>query len=604
MATGDANSSYYTAGNEEAAQVTPLTLRKLTKRNNLTGNSKRLVIALVGLPARGKSFVARKLLSFLTWRTIQTKVFNVGKYRREAAAELATKSPDDGRAESGACNADFFDANNVSAATLREKVAEMALIDMLKWLDGEDEDAESVSTSASNADWSREGQHNSDRIAIFDATNSTAKRRAWILDQCTHPSKRAGKPTGVVFVESICDDIDLLRENYKFKVESSPDYKDMNIDDAMADLMVRVQKYEEQYETITDESQSYIKIFNLSTKLMVNHIYGRMAKLIVPALMAWNVGIRPVFLCRPGKVPSNVKTDEEDYVAKVGDMDLTVHTRKLSNMNNSLGPTGQSFRNELWNFIAMEGNEFMMERAAVESMYHRSLHTGTSRTGLSSFKNEVGIDGKELPFPCRIFTSTMPRAVETVDWDYHRFPIDTLSNLNPLDKGDYAGMELGEIKEVDSNWYAKLEQDPFFTRFPGGECYRDVINRLETVIIDVEQQVSPVLVVSHVSVLQTLIAYFRASPVEKCMSIEVPMHTVIKFTPSRGGGWKESRYPLMPEDELGIHVPLVSSIASELSTLTTSGNSQCLTPIWGDPIQPGGNNLYGSISSSTTQLSG
>ena len=52
-------------------------------------------------------------------------------------------------------------------------------------------------------------------------------------------------------------------------------------------------------------------------------------------------------------------------------------------------------------------------------------------------------------------------------------------------------------------------------RFPGGECYRDVINRLETVIIDVEQQVSPVLVVSHVSVLQTLIAYFRASPVEK-----------------------------------------------------------------------------------------
>ena len=60
-----------------------------------------------------------------------------------------------------------------------------------------------------------------------------------------------------------------------------------------------------------------------------------------------------------------------------------------------------------------------------------------------------------------------------------------------------------------------------------------------------EQQVTPTLVVSHVSVLQMLIAYFRNSPVEKCMDIAIPLHTVIKFTPARGGGWSESIHPLV-----------------------------------------------------------
>jgi hypothetical protein len=432
----------------------------------LTRNSKRLVIVLVGLPARGKSFVARKLLSFLTWKTIETKVFNVGRYRREAAAKLARDSATSGLSESGACKADFFDANNVDAATLREAVAEMALIDMLKFLDGEDQEDAGDSSSALTGEGFKDGKKHSDRIAIFDATNSTAKRRAWILDQCTHPLKRAGKPTGVVFVESICDDPDLLRENYKFKVQSSPDFKGMSPDEAMEDLMIRVKKYEDQYETVADESQSYIKIFNLSTKLMVNHIYGRMAKLIVPALMAWNVGTRPVFLTRAGQVPSNVKTDSDDHVVQHSDADTSSHTsRKLLHKNDSLGTTGQEYRNALCAFICEEGRAFMQERADAASLHLPSLNTGTSKTGLSSFKSDVGFDGKELPFPCTIFTSTMPRAVETVDWDTLSFPVESLSNFNPLDKGDFAGIELSEISKVDPRWYAKLEQSPFNTRY-------------------------------------------------------------------------------------------------------------------------------------------
>lgn len=71
-----------------------------------------------------------------------------------------------------------------------------------------------------------------------------------------------------------------------------------------------------------------------------------------------------------------------------------------------------------------------------------------------------------------------------------------------------------------------------------------------------EQQLGLVTVVSHVSALQVLVSYFRCSPIQQCMDIEIPMHTVLKFTPLRGGGWLESQHPLLPEDKIGSMEPI------------------------------------------------
>ena len=108
-------------------------------------------------------------------------------------------------------------------------------------------------------------------------------------------------------------------------------------------------------------------------------------------------------------------------------------------------------------------------------------------------------------------------------------------------------------------------------------------------MVDLEQQVIPTLVVSHVSVLQMLIAYFRKTPVEKCMHIEVPLHTVLKFTPARGGGWTETQVELTPT------IPRTNSTPNSFSFegLDTVGNttptwhskSTPSTPIWGDHMR-------------------
>lgn len=42
----------------------------------------KLVFCLVGLPARGKSYIARKICRYLQWVGVRTAVFNVGSYRK------------------------------------------------------------------------------------------------------------------------------------------------------------------------------------------------------------------------------------------------------------------------------------------------------------------------------------------------------------------------------------------------------------------------------------------------------------------------------------------------------------------------------------------
>jgi hypothetical protein len=431
------------------------------QRRKLTKDSNRLVIALVGLPARGKSFVARKLVNFLEWNGVHCKIFNVGQYRRQAYAEVSSSTD-------GACDAEFFDSKNKEAAALRERVAELALRDMLRWLDDEEDDDLDVDASRrSFSSGSSASIERTDRIAIFDATNSTNKRRQWILEECTSPEKRRGKPTGCIFVESICDDEELLTENFTFKISNSPDYKGVAKEEAMEDLKKRVEKYEEAYETITDDSLSYIKIFNLSTKLLVNHIYGRMSKIIVPALMAWNIGTRPVFLCRSGQTLSDI-TNASNYGSEdnLGDSQLletaaAAHLKVRLARGGHLGPAGKKFSDALYDFVFEEAMDFLSKRSSMMDM----AQTGTSVSGLARIMQSTsGLEGREAPFPLKIFTSTMPRAAETVRWEEYDLRVEELSNLNPLDKGDFAGKELQEIRRSNPSWYSRLEKDPFSTR--------------------------------------------------------------------------------------------------------------------------------------------
>ncbi|KAJ1891526.1 6-phosphofructo-2-kinase, partial [Kickxella alabastrina] len=63
-----------------------------------TDSDHKLVVVMVGLPARGKSYIVKKLKRYLSWLGFQTKIFNVGDRRRLAGSTDEYECPSSGRA--------------------------------------------------------------------------------------------------------------------------------------------------------------------------------------------------------------------------------------------------------------------------------------------------------------------------------------------------------------------------------------------------------------------------------------------------------------------------------------------------------------------------
>jgi len=97
---------------------------------------------------------------------------------------------------------------------------------------------------------------------------------------------------------------------------------------------------------------------------------------------------------------------------------------------------------------------------------------------------------------------------------------------------------------MPGEWDARA-RDKFRYRYPRGESYADVIDRLEPIIIELERQRAPVLVVSHQAVVRVLYGYLMDRPREVCPRLDVPLHTVIEL--ARGiTGCDERRFALGP----------------------------------------------------------
>lgn len=91
--------------------------------------------------------------------------------------------------------------------------------------------------------------------------------------------------------------------------------------------------------------------------------------------------------------------------------------------------------------------------------------------------------------------------------------------------------------------FAARARDKFRYRYPRGESYADVVQRLEPVIVELEGLRSPVLIIAHQAVLRALYGYLMGKPQDECPYLTVPLHTVIELTPTETG-YDEKRFPL------------------------------------------------------------
>uniref|UniRef100_A0A672P0Z7 6-phosphofructo-2-kinase/fructose-2,6-bisphosphatase 2 n=1 Tax=Sinocyclocheilus grahami TaxID=75366 RepID=A0A672P0Z7_SINGR len=355
------------------------------------------VIVLIGLPARGKTYISKKLTRYLNWIGVPTKVFNLGVYRREAVQSYKSF--------------DFFRHDNEEAMKIRKQCAIVALQDVKSYLNEEG------------------GQ-----IAVFDATNTTRERRNLIL---SFAKENAYK---VFFVESLCNDPEVIAANILDVKVSSPDYPERGRESVMEDFLKRIECYKVTYQPLDpddhDKDLSFIQVINVGQRFLVNHVQDYIQSKIVYYLMNIHVQKHSIYLCRHGESQHNVQ-------------------------------------------------------------------------GCIGGDSELSSRGKEhLCCLCIVIFLC----------------------VFVLYQGICEEMTYEKIKETHPDEYFLRDQDKYHYRYPGGESYQDLVQRLEPVIMELERQ-GNVLVICHQAVMRCLLAYFLDKSADDLPYLKCPLHVVLKLTP-------------------------------------------------------------------------
>eukprot|EP00937_MAST-01D_sp_MAST-1D-sp2_P006680 g6680.t1 len=339
-------------------------------------------------------------------------------------------------------------------------------------------------------------------IAVLDGTNSTRARRGRILD---HVRANAGATQGarVIWVECVCDD-DSIREALMRERWRGPEYRERfsSEHEMRADFERRCQQYQQTYEPVGGEEGQSMQIFDAASqsarKVVLRGLAGHVPTQIASFLLNVHTVPKRVFLTRHGESMYNVQG--------------------LIGGDPPLSPEGQKYASALAHFMRAQ-------QAA-----------GGDAEGMSRMQ---------------IWSSTMRRTQQTA----HRLaaelvPARQVVSWRCLQEIDVGVCDSLTYDQVKAKWPEEFEaraKDKLRYRYPRGESYLDIIERIQPVILGLEQQVGPVMVVAHQAVLRCLYAYFHAIPPHKVPHLSIPLHEVIEIVPQTYG-CTERRHKLMGVD--------------------------------------------------------
>ena len=243
-------------------------------------HSGRIVIATVGLPARGKTHISVALARYLRWLGVKTRIFHLGDYRRAILGQSA-EVPDD-----------YFSANaSLSTVLLRQKILKQCREDIFHFLN-----------------------HENGQIAIYDAVNPLAAGRRSLSKEFSHHRIQT------LFIESCCTDERIIEENVRSVKISSPDYAGWDEAEAVKDYLSRLAARIPHFESMEEPELHYIKMLNAGQRVTVNNAaFGYLSQRIVFYLLNLHIKSRQTFFARAGTAKEEDSYKADASLSEAGD---------------------------------------------------------------------------------------------------------------------------------------------------------------------------------------------------------------------------------------------------------------------------------------------
>ncbi|EJD47221.1 bifunctional 6-phosphofructo-2-kinase/fructose-2,6-bisphosphate 2-phosphatase [Auricularia subglabra TFB-10046 SS5] len=478
-----------------------------TTASGLLYHAGKIVIIAVGLPARGKTHVCRALERYLRWCGVKTQVISLGDYRRKTVGGAQQLPPDyftfaDPRSPQG--------KKSPETAALRKKVKDGCEQLILDFFD-------------------RGGQ-----VAIYDANNGTRASRQEVAE------KFIKQGIHVIFMESVCNNRDIIEANIRSVKISSPDYKHWLPEKAVADYWSRIRDHEKYYEPVEELNWPFIRIFDVGEKIIVNRIQGYLQTKIVFFLMNIHNRFRVIYFARSGQslIEHSYKADSDlspagwEYAEKL--KEAVTERRAAALKERGLNPedrrlviwtsTRRRSHHTAWPFIApsMSPMQDVFVNSPTTSPPTPTFNLSSSlsppppRHGLSHSVPVSPPPGTPTPPSMRVKVIEKAQMLE----------------INP---GVWDGLSAEHAAELYPEEYERFVHDPYSFRAPRAESYHDLSVRLEPILIELEREQEDLLIIGHGSVIRCLLAYLIGLPASEVPAVEVARGDLIEVVPTSYG---------------------------------------------------------------------